>query len=68
MLGQSEDDQTGAKFEYERLIASPGIEMKWDSIEGYNEAASEIVPHAWKAGAQTLLLRKQLEAMKDGAW
>jgi len=57
---------SGAKFNYDRLIASPGIEMKWDSIEGYNEAASEIVPHAWKAGAQTLLLRKQLEAMKDG--
>jgi sulfide dehydrogenase [flavocytochrome c] flavoprotein subunit len=58
--------KSGAKFNYDRLIVSPGIEMKWDSIEGYNEAASEIIPHAWKAGAQTLLLRKQLEAMKDG--
>ena len=33
---------------------------------GYDEAAAEIMPHAWKAGAQTLLLRRQLEAMEDG--
>lgn len=51
---------------YDYLIVAPGVEFKWDAIEGYNEAASEIMPHAWKAGPQTLLLRKQLEAMADG--
>ncbi len=37
-----------------------------DEVEGYNEAAMEVIPHAWKAGPQTVLLRRQLEAMKDG--
>ena len=52
--------------EYDRLVVSPGIDFQWGAIEGYDEAASEIMPHAWKAGEQTVLLRKQLEAMKDG--
>lgn len=56
----------GGRVEYDRLILSPGIEMRWDAIEGYDAAAAEQVPHAWKAGAQTLLLRQQLEAMPDG--
>jgi sulfide dehydrogenase [flavocytochrome c] flavoprotein subunit len=56
----------GQTFGYDRLIVSPGVEMKWGAIAGYDEAASEIMPHAWKAGPQTTLLRKQLEAMKDG--
>lgn len=56
----------GQTFSYDRLIVSPGVEMKWGAIAGYDEAASEIMPHAWKAGTQTTLLRKQLESMKDG--
>lgn len=56
----------GQTFSYDRLIVSPGVEMKWGAIVGYDEAASEIMPHAWKAGPQTALLRQQLEAMKDG--
>ena len=52
--------------EYDRLVVSPGIDFQWGAIEGYDETASEIMPHAWKAGEQTVLLRKQLEAMKDG--
>lgn len=58
--------QGGKSLSYERLVISPGIDFKWGAIEGYDEAASEAIPHAWKAGAQTLLLRKQLEAMSDG--
>ena len=50
-------------FKYDRLVASPGIEFRTDEIKGYDP---EIMPHAWKAGPQTLLLRKQLEAMKPG--
>ncbi|NOX91257.1 MAG: NAD(P)/FAD-dependent oxidoreductase [Gammaproteobacteria bacterium] len=51
---------------YDRLVVSPGISFDWNEIEGSSEENSKIMPHAWKAGAQTLLLRKQLEAMKDG--
>lgn len=51
---------------YDRLIVSPGIDFRWDEVEGYDEAASRLAPHAWKAGVQTLLLREQLQAMPDG--
>ena len=56
----------GATVSYDRLVLSPGIDFRWGAIEGYDEAASEKVPHAWKAGAQTKLLKAQLEAMDDG--
>ena len=56
----------GATLEYDRLVMSPGIAFKWGSIEGYDKAAAEIMPHAWIAGSQTVLLHKQLEAMDDG--
>ncbi|MDH7794366.1 MULTISPECIES: NAD(P)/FAD-dependent oxidoreductase [unclassified Beijerinckia] len=56
----------GASLTYDRLIVAPGIDIRWDGLPGYNEAAANVMPHAWKAGAQTLLLRKQLEAMDDG--
>ena len=51
---------------YDRLVLSPGIDFKWGAIQGYDTAAAEKMPHAWKAGPQTMLLRKQLEEMKDG--
>ncbi|WP_426435260.1 FAD-dependent oxidoreductase [Bradyrhizobium genosp. P] len=56
----------GTKLPYDRLVLAPGIEMRFDALPGYDEAASTRMPHAWKAGEQTLLLRKQLEAMDDG--
>ena len=56
----------GSTLTYERLVLAPGVEMQWGAIEGYDAAASERFPHAWQAGAQTLLLRRQLEAMADG--
>jgi sulfide dehydrogenase [flavocytochrome c] flavoprotein subunit len=56
----------GQTFDYERLVVSPGVEMRLDAIEGYDAAAEEVMPHAWKAGPQTLALRDQLQAMKDG--
>lgn len=58
--------KSGETLKYDRLVISPGIDFKWELIDGYDEAASRIVPHAWKAGEQTVLLRKQLEAMPDG--
>jgi sulfide dehydrogenase [flavocytochrome c] flavoprotein subunit len=51
---------------YDRLVLAPGIDIRWDALPGYDEAAAELMPHAWKAGEQTLLLRRQLEAMADG--
>ena len=56
----------GTTFEYDRMVISPGIELKWSAIEGYDEEASHVMPHAWIAGKQTALLRKQLEEMDDG--
>ncbi len=56
----------GATLNYDKLVLSPGIDLKWGAIAGYDEKASEALPHAWKAGPQTMLLRRQLEAMKDG--
>ena len=52
---------------YDRLIVAPGVQFMYDAIPGLKEAsAQESVLHAWKAGPQTLALRKQLEAMRDG--
>ncbi|MET4272669.1 MULTISPECIES: NAD(P)/FAD-dependent oxidoreductase [unclassified Bradyrhizobium] len=56
----------GVALPYDRLVLSPGIDFHFDPLPGYDDAASEKMPHAWKAGAQTLLLRRQLEAMPDG--
>jgi len=56
----------GTAFGYDRLVLSPGIDFHLESLPGYDAAAAEKMPHAWKAGAQTLLLRRQLEAMADG--
>jgi sulfide dehydrogenase [flavocytochrome c] flavoprotein chain len=57
---------TGSTLAYDRLVLAPGIDIRWNGLPGYNEAAAEKMPHAWKAGEQTLLLRRQLEAMEDG--
>ena len=56
----------GSTLPYDRLVMAPGIEIDWKGLKGYDESAAEIMPHAWKAGEQTLLLRRQLESMEDG--
>jgi len=56
----------GTSLAYDRLVLSPGIDLRFDALQGYDEPAAEKMPHAWKAGEQTLLLRRQLEAMEDG--
>ncbi|MFM1862859.1 MAG: hypothetical protein RLZ26_1381 [Pseudomonadota bacterium] len=56
----------GGEVGFDRLVVAPGIDLRFDAIAGYDAAAAEIMPHAWKAGAQTLLLRARLEAMADG--
>ncbi|MBS1173682.1 MAG: cytochrome [Proteobacteria bacterium] len=57
----------GSALEYDKLIVSPGVDFKYEAIKGYSQAVAEKeMPHAWKAGPQTLLLRKQITAMPDG--
>jgi sulfide dehydrogenase [flavocytochrome c] flavoprotein subunit len=56
----------GTSLAYDRLVLAPGIDLRLDALPGYDEVAATKMPHAWKAGEQTLLLRRQLEAMEDG--
>ena len=56
----------GTRLAYDRLVLAPGIDIRWDALPGYDEAAAQQMPHAWQAGEQTLLLRRQLQAMDDG--
>ncbi len=54
-------------YSYDRAVVSPGVSLKYDTVEGYDETVAEKIPHAWgEAGPQTMIFRKQLEAMKDG--
>ena len=64
--GRSVTLADGARLTYDRLVLAPGIDIRWGALAGYDEAASAQMPHAWRAGEQTLLLRRQLEAMDDG--
>ena len=58
---------SGGTIDYDRLVMSPGIDFRTEEIEGYDLATTPLVmPHAWQAGPQTLLLRKQLVDMPDG--
>ena len=51
---------------YDRLIVAPGVDFLFDQVRGFDAKAQHSVQHAWKAGPQTVALRKQLEDMKDG--
>ncbi len=57
---------SGRQLRYDKLVLSPGIDFRWNAMAGYDEAAAQLAPHAWKAGAQTKLLKQQLDAMPDG--
>src|ERR1700710_2175657 len=56
----------GTSLGYDRLVLSAGLDLRFDALPGYDQAAATKMPHAWIAGEQTLLLRRQLEAMDDG--
>ena len=56
----------GPALPYDRLVIAPGIDIKYESVEGYSQEAAEIMPHAWQAGPQTVLLKEKLLAMDDG--
>ena len=57
---------SAGSLQYDRLIMSPGVDFRTEEVEGYDANTPNVIPHAWKAGEQTILLRKQLEAMADG--
>ncbi len=56
----------GKTLEYDRLVVSPGIDFRWEDVEGMSAADAETIPHAWNGGPQTVLLHEQLTAMPDG--
>jgi len=57
----------GSTLPYDRVIVSPGVDFIYDGIPGLKDPAARTrVLHAWKAGPETLALRKQLESMRDG--
>ena len=59
--------QSGGTFAYDRLVLSPGIDMKYDAVEGYSREAAVMMPHAYNTdGEQKRLLKSQLEAMPEG--
>jgi sulfide dehydrogenase [flavocytochrome c] flavoprotein chain len=55
----------GESLRYERLIVAPGISFRWDTIEGYDAATAEYIPHAWQAGSQTETLLQQVRTMPE---
>jgi sulfide dehydrogenase [flavocytochrome c] flavoprotein chain len=55
-----------SELPYDRLILAPGVDMNFAALPGYDAAAAEVMPHAWKAGPQTDLLARQLDDMPDG--
>jgi sulfide dehydrogenase [flavocytochrome c] flavoprotein chain len=65
-VGKTVALEGGAKLPYDLAVVAPGIAFKYGTIEGYDETATQAMPHAWTAGPQTKLLRQQLESMEDG--
>jgi sulfide dehydrogenase [flavocytochrome c] flavoprotein chain len=58
--------QDGGSYPYDRLVMAPGIDMKYDQIQGYSRDVAQEMPHAYLPGAQTQLLKRQLDAMSNG--
>lgn len=56
----------GKKLPYDKLVLSPGIDFRWENIDGMNASSAKVIPHAWQGGSQTTLLRDQLVSMRDG--
>jgi NADPH-dependent 2,4-dienoyl-CoA reductase/sulfur reductase-like enzyme len=56
----------GSALAYDRLVLAPGIDLKYDSVPGWGQQHEQAMPHAWKAGPQTELLKARLDAVPDG--
>lgn len=57
---------SGSSISYDKLVLSPGIDLKYESVNGYSPEAQTIMPHAWKSGTQVQLLRNKVMNMKKG--
>lgn len=57
---------TGQRLPYDRLVVSPGIDLKYDSVPGWSKEVEEQMPHGWKPGRQTQLIRQRLDAVPNG--
>jgi NADPH-dependent 2,4-dienoyl-CoA reductase/sulfur reductase-like enzyme len=57
---------SGSVLGYDRLVLSPGIDLDFESVPGWSRDAEQLMPHGWKAGPQTQLLKRQLDAVPDG--
>ena len=57
---------SGSSVSYDKLVLSPGIDIKYESINGYSPEAQTRMPHAWKSGTQVKVLRDQVLNMKKG--
>ena len=57
---------SGATVSYDKLVISPGIDLKFESVNGYSAEAQSKMPHAWKSGTQVQLLKNQVKGMKKG--
>ncbi|MGI9504336.1 MAG: FAD-dependent oxidoreductase, partial [Geminicoccaceae bacterium] len=58
--------EDGSTADYDKLVLAPGIDFRWEAIEGYGEAEAEIMPHAYKAGPQSKLLKQMVDSMTAG--
>jgi len=58
--------QRGDDLTYDKLVLSPGIDFRFEALEGYHLGMTGRLPHAWKAGSQTLWLQLKLQALEDG--
>lgn len=56
----------GQRLPYDRLVVSPGIDLKYDSVPGWSKAAEEVMPHGWKPGPQTEIIKRKLDAVPNG--
>jgi len=57
---------SGSSVSYDKLVLSPGIDIKYESINGYSPEAQTRMPHAWKSGTQVKVLRDQVLNMRKG--
>ena len=57
---------SGGSVSYDKLVISPGIDLKYDSINGYSADVQSKMPHAWKSGTQVQLLKNKVKGMKKG--
>jgi sulfide dehydrogenase [flavocytochrome c] flavoprotein chain len=64
--GRTVSLRSGSRVPYDLLVLSPGIDIDYGSVPGWSKEAEERMPHAWKAGPQLELLKRQLDAVPDG--